>query len=80
VGLQRGLGVSGIKFSDLTGGGAFRWLVRLVVVGAILVVLGLRLLLDVHIVLAILAGTSLLLLGLLVVWLLLISGRVRLKL
>jgi len=71
--------VSGIKLSDLGSGGAFRWYIRLIVLGSILIILGLRLLLDLNIFLAILAGSTLLLLGLLVIWLLLITGRVRVK-
>ncbi len=71
--------MSGIKLSDLGSGGAFRWYIRLIVLGSILIILGLRLLLDLNIFLAILAGSTLLLLGLLVIWLLLITGRVRVK-
>jgi hypothetical protein len=65
--------------SDLSGGGPFRWIIRLVVIGSLAVVLALRFLLNVNIFLAILAGTTLLLLGLLVTWLLLVTGRVRVK-
>jgi hypothetical protein len=72
--------MSGIKMSDLAGGGAFRWLVRLVVVGSLLLILALRFLLHMNIFLAILIGTSVFLLGLLVTWILLVSGRVKVKL
>lgn len=71
--------MSGIKLSDLGSGGAFRWYIRLIVLGSLLIVLGLRLIFDVNIFLALLVGTTLLLLGLLIVWLLLISGRVKVK-
>lgn len=69
-----------MKPGDLLGGGAFRWLTRGVLLGALLVVLALRFLLHVNIFLAVIAGTSVLLLGLLLVWILLSTGRVRLKL
>jgi hypothetical protein len=65
--------------SDLAGGGPFRWLVRLVV-GSLLLVLALRFLLHMNIFLALLVGTSVFLVGLLVTWILLITGRVRVKL
>jgi hypothetical protein len=72
--------MSGIKMSDLAGGGPFRWLVRLVVGGSLVIILALRLLLHMNIFLAILIGTSVFMLGLLITWLLLISGRVKVKL
>jgi len=72
--------MSGIKMSDLAGGGLFRWLVRLVVGGSLVIILALRLLLHMNIFLAILIGTSVFMLGLLITWLLLISGRVKVKL
>ena len=69
-----------MKLGWLAGGGLFRWLTRGVVVGALLLVLGLRYLLGVHIILAALAGFTLLLAGLLVVFLLTLSGRIRIEL
>ena len=72
--------MSGIKMSDLAGGGPFRWLVRLVVVGSLVLVLALRFLPHMNIFLAILVGTSVFLVGLLVMWILLVTGRVRVKL
>ena len=71
--------MSGIKLSDLSGGGPFRWIVRLVVVASLALVLALRFLLNVNIFLAILAGTTLLLLGLVVTWILVVTGRVRVR-
>src|SRR5207249_11657864 len=74
------IGGPGVKLSWLAGGGLFRWLTRGVVVGALLLVLGLRYLFGVHIILSALAGFSLLLAGLLVVFLLTLSGRIRIEL
>lgn len=71
--------VSGIRPSDLTGGGAFRWVIRAVVIGSLLLVFLLRYGFDVNIFLAILASSTVLLLGLLIIWLLLITGRMKVK-
>lgn len=72
--------MSGIKMSDLAGGGPFRWLVRLIVIASLLLVVGLRFLLHMNIFLAILVGTTAFLVGLVIIWILLVTGRVRVKL
>ncbi|CAA9589896.1 MAG: hypothetical protein AVDCRST_MAG18-4793 [uncultured Thermomicrobiales bacterium] len=71
--------VSGIKPSDLTGGGAFRWVIRAVVIGSLLLVFLLRYGFDINIFLAILVSSTVLLLGLLIIWFLLISGRMKVR-
>jgi hypothetical protein len=71
--------VSGIKPSDLTGGGAFRWVIRGIVIGSLALVFLLRYVFNLNIFLAVLVSSTVLILGLLVVWLLLISGRMRVK-
>ncbi len=71
--------MSGIKPSDLTGGGAFRWVIRAVVIGSLLLVFLLRYGFDINIFLAILVSSTVLLLGLLIIWFLLISGRMKVR-
>ncbi len=71
--------MSGVKLSDLGGGGLFRWLTRGAVAASLLLTIALRYLLDLHIVLAALAGFTGLLLGLLVIWALTATGRIKIK-
>ena len=71
--------MSGVKLSDLGGGGLFRWLTRGAVIASLLLTLTLRYLLGVHIVLAATAGFTALLLGLLVIWALTATGRIKIK-
>ena len=71
--------MAGIKLSDLSGGGAFRWILRVIVILSIGSVLVLRLAFHVNIFLAVLAGTSIFFLGVLITWALLVSGRIRVK-
>ena len=78
-GVWEGGGVSGVKLGDLGGGGLFRWLTRGAVIASLLLTLTLRYLLGVHIVLAALAGFTALLLGLLVIWALTATGRIKIK-
>lgn len=68
-------GGRGVKLSWLAGGGLFRWLTRGALVGSLLLVLALRYLLGVNLILAALAGFTVLLLALLVLGLLAVSGR-----
>ena len=68
-----------MKLGWLAGGGLFRWLSRGLVLGSLLLVLALRYLLDLNIFLAVLTGFTVLLVGLLVLWLLVTSGRIKIK-
>ena len=68
-----------MKLNWLAGGGPFRWLSRGLVLGSLLLVLALRYLLGVNIIVAALAGFTVLLLGLLVLWLLVTSGRIKIE-
>lgn len=69
----------GINLGDL-GGGAFRWLSRGLVFGSLLLVLALIFLLEVNAILAALIGFGALLAGLLILWLLVARGYVKVKL
>ena len=71
--------MSGIKPSDLVGGGAFRWMIRAVVIGSLLLLVLLRYAIHLNIFLAILVSSTALLLGLLIIWILLLTGRVKVK-
>jgi hypothetical protein len=66
--------VSGIKPGDLVGGGGFRWLIRGVVLGFLL-----RYGFSMNIFLAILVSTTVLLLGLAIIWILLLTGKMKVK-
>ena len=68
-----------MKLSWLAGGGPFRWLSRGLVLGSLLLVLVLRYLLGVNIIVAALVGFTVLLVGLLVLWLLVTSGRIKVE-
>ena len=70
---------AGVKLGWLAGGGLFRWLSRGLVLGSLLLVLALRYLLDLNIFLAVLTGFTVLLVGLLVLWLLVSSGRIKIE-
>ena len=72
-------GQAGVKLGWLAGGGLFRWLSRGLVLGSLLLVLALRYLLDLNIILAALVGFTILLVGLLVLWLLVASGRIKIE-
>ncbi len=72
--------MAGIKSSDLVGGGPFRWVVRGVVLSSILLVVLLRFAFGMNVILAALAGFTILLLELGIVWVLLITGKIRVKL
>jgi len=71
--------VSGIKPGDLVGGGGFRWLIRGVVLGSLLLVFLLRYGFSMNIFLAILVSTTVLLLGLAIIWILLLTGKMKVK-
>lgn len=64
----------------LAGGGLFRWLSRGLVVASLVLVLVLRFAFNQHIVLAALVGFAVLLTGLMILWLLLLSGRIKIEL
>jgi hypothetical protein len=68
-----------MKAGDLIGGGLFRWLARGLTLTALLLVPLLRYLFGVPIVIAALIGFSALLLGLLVLWALVASGRIKVE-
>jgi hypothetical protein len=70
---------AGVKLGWLAGGGLFRWLSRGLVLGSLLLVLALRYLLDLNIILAAMVGFTVLLVGLLVLWLLVASGRLKIE-
>ena len=70
---------AGVRLGWLAGGGLFRWLSRGLVLGSLLMVLALRYLLDLNIFLAVLTGFTVLLVGLLVLWLLVSSGRIKIE-
>ena len=72
--------MAGIQPSDLVGGGAYRWVVRGVLFGSIALVLLLRYAFGMNIFLAVLVGFAVLLLELGVVWILLVRGKVKVKL
>lgn len=71
--------MAGIQPGDLVGGGPFRWVVRGVLLGAILLVVVLRFVFNVNIFLAALAGFTVLLIELGIVWLLLVNGKIKVK-
>ena len=68
-----------MKLGWLAGGGLFRLLSRGLVLGSLLLVLALRYLLDLNIILAAMVGFTVLLVGLLVLWLLVASGRIKIE-
>ena len=70
----------GIDLKDLGGGGPFRWLSRGLVFLSLLLVLTLTFLAGVDPIIAALAGFGLLLLGLLVLWILVARGHIKVKL
>ena len=72
--------MAGIQPSDLVGGGPYRWVVRGVLFGSILLVLLLRFVFEMNVLLAALIGFGVLLIELGIVWLLLVRGKVRVKL
>ncbi len=76
---ERASSQTGVNLGWLAGGGPFRWLSRGLVLGSLLLVLALRYLLDLNIILAALVGFTVLLVGLLVLWLLVASGRIKIE-
>ena len=72
--------MAGIQPSDLVGGGPYRWVVRGVLFGSILLVLLLRFVFEMNVLLAALIGFGVLLVELGIVWLLLVRGKVKVKL
>ena len=72
--------MAGIQPSDLVGGGPYRWVVRGVLFGSILLVLLLRFVFQMNVLLAALIGFGVLLVELGIVWLLLVRGKVKVKL
>lgn len=72
--------MAGIQPGDLVGGGPYRWVVRGVVLGSILLVVLLRYVFNVNIFIAALVGFAFLLADLAVVWFLLVRGKVKVKL
>ncbi len=71
--------MAGIQPSDLVGGGPFRWVVRGVLVSSIVLVLVLHFAFGMSIFLAAIIGFTVLLVELGVVWMLLQSGKIRVK-
>ncbi len=72
--------MAGIKTSDLVSGGPYRWVVRGVVLSSLLLVLLLVLAFDVHVLIAAIVGFTVLLIELGVVWVLLVKGKIQVKL
>jgi hypothetical protein len=72
--------MAGIKSSDLVSGGPYRWVVRGVVLSSLVLVLLLTLAFDVHVIIAALIGFTVLLVELGVVWVLLVKGKIQVKL
>lgn len=70
----------GINLGDLGGGGPFRWLARGLVLGSLLLVLALIFLLEVNAIIAALLGFVVLLTGLLILWVLVARGHIKVKL
>ncbi len=70
----------GINLGDLNGGGPFRWAARGLVLGSLLLVLALIFLLEMNAILAALIGFGVLLVGLLVLWVLVARGHIKVKL
>lgn len=68
------------KWRDLYGGGAFRWLLRAVVFGALAIVVILNRLLNVHIILSLFISSTLFFIGVTVLYVLVLSGRLKVKL
>lgn len=69
-----------MKARDLVGGGPFRWLVRVLTLGAVLLVPLLNFLLGINVIISALIGFTVLLLGLLVIWALTATGRIKIEL
>jgi hypothetical protein len=72
--------MAGIRASDLVGGGPYRWVVRGVLLASIALVLVLHYGFGVNIIVAALVGFMVLLIELGIVWALLVSGKIRVKL
>ncbi len=71
--------MAGIQPGDLVGGGPFRWVVRGVVLSSIALVLLLHFAFGMSIFLAAIVGFTVLLIELGIVWILLMSGKIRVK-
>ena len=69
-----------VKARDLVGGGAFRWLVRVLTLGTVLLVPLLNFLLGINVIISALIGFTVLLLGLLIIWALAATGRIKIEL
>jgi hypothetical protein len=72
--------MAGIKSSDLVGGGPFRWVVRGVLLASIALVLVLHYAFGMNVIVAAIVGFMVLLVELGVVWALLVSGKLQVKL
>ena len=69
-----------MKARDLVGGGPFRWLVRVLTLGAVLLVPLLNFVLGINVIISALIGFTVLLLGLLIIWALTATGRIKIEL
>lgn len=68
------------NWGDLYGGGAFRWLIRAVVLGSLALLLILYRVVHVNIFVAILISSTVFIVGLTVTYVLFITGRIKIKL
>lgn len=68
------------NWGDLYGGGAFRWLIRAVVLGSLVLLLLLYRLLHVNIFVSILISSTVFIAGLTIIYVLFITGRIKIKL
>jgi hypothetical protein len=75
-----GITVAKFNWADLYGGGAFRWLIRGVVLGSLVLLLILYRLLHVNIFVSILISSTVFIVGLTVTYVLFITGRIKIKL
>lgn len=68
------------KWRDLYSGGAFRWLLRAVVLGSLAIVVILTRLMHVHIIIALFISSTIFFIGVTVLYVLVLSGRLKVKL
>lgn len=68
------------RWRDLYSGGAFRWLLRVVVLGSVAIVPILNRLLHVHIILALFISATVFFIGVTVLYVMVLSGRIKVKL
>ncbi len=77
---DEGIAVAKFNWGDLYGGGAFRWLIRGVVLGSLALLLILYRLAHVNIFVAILISSTVFIVGLTITYVLFITGRIKIKL